>query len=103
MSRIEEICVAPEAVELVGHAALPLVASLDEPVEPRAVAQAASPHLEALCLRSDLPPGLERAALAALGAARAGATGRSAYATFLRAMHELLKVAGLPAPAELSP
>lgn len=103
MSRVEQVALAPEIVELVGHAAFPLVESLDGAFEPGRVAGTTLPRLEMLVGRTDLPRELQRPAQNALGAARGFLAGdRKAYASFLRAMQELLVRTGLPAPAELS-
>jgi hypothetical protein len=100
---MQEIALSPEIIELVGSAAFPVVEALDMPVAREKVALAARPSLEELVQRGDLPPELHPWALNALNACRGVLEGdHQAYASFLRATHELLLLAGLPAPCELA-
>lgn len=100
---MQEIALSPEVIELVGRAALPVVEALDVPIAREKVARAARPALEELSARRDLPQGVLAVVRAALGASRDVAEGDAqAYGTFLKAIHEILLIAGLPAPCELA-
>jgi hypothetical protein len=100
---MQDIALSPEIIELVGDAAFPVVEALDMPIARERVARAARPALEQLCDRGDIPRELHAWARSALLAARGVLGGdASADASVLRAMHERLLLAGLPAPAELA-
>ena len=100
---VEAYRAVAEIIELVGDAALPVVDALDKPIPRDQVARAARPALEELCERTDLPRELHAWARSALIAVRGVILGDApAYASFLRAMHEILVLAGLPAPCELA-
>jgi hypothetical protein len=100
---MQDILFLPEVVELVGRAALPVVEALEAPAPRENVARRTRPALDELCRRADLPRELASAARSALVASRSVSEGDGrAYGQLLRATHELLRRAGLPAPCELS-
>lgn len=102
MNWAEPVNLPCEVVELVARAALPVVAALDDPTTPEAVAYGVRSPLEKLCARWDLPIDFRVAAESALAATRRIPTGeRASYADLLRAMHWLLVESGLPVPTEL--
>lgn len=94
---------APETVQLVGAAALPVVAALDEPAAPRAVATRVRLALEHLVATPGIPFDLRAAARVALAASGDVVKGEpGSYGALLRATRTLLALVGLPVPAELS-
>ena len=100
---MQETALMPELVELVGLAALPVIAALEAPRDPALVAHATERALGDLCTQPSVPVELAvRARDALLASRRVSAGDRSAYAPFLRAMHGLLVEAGLPVPCELA-